>query len=196
MFTEMIDVEYRLQVPMVKSWINDELGAPLSLTLSKLVREATDLDYIKATCFARAGLSMQELLDFHTGGKVSSSQSADNWMLSLLHKKVAVNTEETLILIEDWHLNPAHAATFRSAVCFEGEVYHAIQPSNLSTELEYADLCTSNAPPLFHGFLVQTSMQPHARWVLNDEDLRGFAKSIVMMFFGIYDGESYLVLTK
>lgn len=173
---------------LAKAYLASCMRGPLALTASK--RLAPRLSWTDAHAFtcANASLSEGQLHAFDIGGKASAAV-ADGWLQKRLES--ALGEQQGFVLVEDWQLRPNHRVIVDHSlpvVFFQEEVYYVLAP-----DAPEFDLSTTNTCPQFIGF-VFASPKPSLGRQLTLEQLDGMADSVVAVYCGAYDGESYVLV--
>jgi len=193
-----MNIEYKLRSEDVLEWARNSLCDPLALTFSRCLAKWIDWTEAKFVLLGKEGLSEESLLDFRHGGKVSGKPRADDWLPEVLLSYG--NVHEDFVLTEEWISRPKDYLREENlkflAVFNDDEVYLATSLCNLihpcSTSNPWGFVC-GNQVPLFHGFLLHGGVMPLRGDVFDVNKMKELCKYVKLIFFGIYDGESYLI---
>lgn len=189
-----MNVERVMATEQVKPWVDASLRDPLALTFSHYVAEQMDWAAAHVRTFVQVGLADDALLDFQHGGKIAGGPHPDDWLIEFLN--AMRDPSHSFFFVEDWLLWP-EAEIIRTCALpavFNGqEVYFAVQADDPRTSESLFGVCCANPVPLFHGFLIQGIQMPSPGSTVSHEQFRALARHVQAMYFGVYDGESYLV---
>lgn len=187
-----MNIEHIIPAKQVQAWAESSLLDPLALSFSRLVAARIDWNKALFKTLAKSGLHDDVLLNFQSGGKVSSEPRPENWLIDSLN--AVQDKGNSFFLVEDWSSRPADAfiTTASMPAVFNGdEVYYVVKDDPRSAA-NWGRIC-SNTVPLFHGFLIQGEPMPLLGGAVDVKKLEAFANCVQLIFFGIYDGESYLL---
>jgi hypothetical protein len=187
-----MNTEHIFPQDKVQQWANNSLRDSLALSFSHYVAENIDWSKARFYALAEIGIPVDSLLNFRTGGKTSGEPRPDDWLINSVN--AVRGTRNNFFLIEDWLARPEDGfiSSFSMPAVFkEKEVYY-VAKDDPRRVANWGRIC-SNSVPLFHGFLVEDDAMPSPGDVLSDERLQALAKCVRIIFFGIYDGESYLL---
>lgn len=101
-------------------------------------------------------------------------------------------------LVSDWTARPKHTfLTDRGmpAVFHKSEVYYVVTNNEAQEQRKWGRIW-SNTVPLFHAFLVAGMQPPQLGIELNSTLLEEMVPRVRAIIFGIYDGESYLLMER
>ena len=187
-----MNMEIKVHNARVVEWAKNSLRDSLALSFSHCLAEQIDWEKAEFFLLRGADISQEDLLEFRNGGKVSSDL-ANNWLLDSLLS--CGDTKKDFVLVEDWILRSGVGFLEEMPAIFNGdEVYFAIGLCDLApiTDEKWWSICT-NQVPLFHGFLICGANMPARGCVMDIDRMKELCKHVKLIFFGIYDGESYLI---
>ena len=189
-----MNIEFDMRKEDVVEWTKNSLRDPLALSFSHCLANQVDWEKAEFSLLGNSALSRKELLEFRYGGKVSGEPYADDWLLDSLISYG--DTEKDFVLAEEWILRPGYKFMEEMSAVFNGdEVYFVMSLRDLApvTDKEKWGWMCSNQVPLFHGFLIGSKQMPVRGDVMDADRIKELCKHVKLIFFGIYDGESYLV---
>lgn len=188
-----MNVDRTLTHEQVEYWANESLRDPLALTFSNYVSKNIDWGRARFHALVNADLPDGDVLDFRTGGKVAGTPRPEDWLVDAFNSERG--TGDSFLLIEDWTARPGDAFLIDRSMpaIFSGnEVYYVVKDERPEQLANWHRIC-SNTVPLFHGFLIQGQPMLSPGDTFGEEQMEAHAKQVQMIFFGIYDGESYLL---
>ncbi|CAK0781242.1 hypothetical protein CCP4SC76_7790002 [Gammaproteobacteria bacterium] len=189
-----MNIELVLSAEQARRWAELSLRDALALTFSHYVADSFDWSSAKFTTLVKPGLSDDELFDFRHGGKTSGKPHPDDWLIESICS--LRSSESSFFFVEDWQLWPEAEIITKCvlpAVFNNKEVYFVVQEDDPRTSNSLFGICCANLVPLFHGFLIHGTPAPASGSTIDVEQLKTLARHVAVIYFGVYDGESYLV---
>ncbi len=185
-----MNVEHVLSAQEVEPWVRASLRDGLALGLSHHVVAQLPWSDVRYRVLARRDLTRAELLEFSVGGKVAGAPTADDWLIVALSSSVA---RGRLLLAEDWRARPTDAFLTQRQLpaLFAGEQVYYVVSGQPADDPNWKRI-SSNAPPTFHMFAVESDA-PQPGTQLTEAALQRLASGVRQLVLGVYDGESYLL---
>jgi hypothetical protein len=190
-----MNIEFKVRKADVVEWAKSSLRDSLALSFSHCLAEQVNWEKAEFSLWGDSALSQEALLEFRYGGKVSGkpSTNANDWLRNSLVSYG--DTKKDFVLTEEWILRPGSEFVGKMPAVFNGdEVYFFIGLHDLTSVTdEKLHGIFANQVPLFHGFLIHGGSMPVRGDVMDVDRIKELCKHVKLIFFGIYDGESYLV---
>lgn len=186
----------RILAPLhAKDFAIASLLDPLALSFSKYVEKKIPWDSCEYRILAKGELTENEILDFRHGGKTEGTPRPDDWLIEVTNSIRDKNN--SFYLVEDWQLWPGAPVIEKNSMpaIYNGrEVYFYVNHPDPRGSDTLFGICCGNTVPLFHGFVIEGGPTLCLDEAIDADKMEILADSVRILYFGIYDGESYLVV--